>query len=91
MANDQQHDRASTGEHPLADLQFLTVNEAAELLSLGRTKIYELLDTGALRSIRIGTARRVPVWAVREFVGAHLSEKTIPVTPVVHTALGGGK
>jgi len=46
----------------------LTVEDAAQALALGRTKIYELLDAGKLRSIKIGRARRIPVDALHEFV-----------------------
>ena len=52
----------------------LTPVEAAELLSISRTKIYELIAAGTLRSIHIGRLRRVPVDALREFVGALDSE-----------------
>jgi excisionase family DNA binding protein len=46
----------------------LTVEDAAQALALGRTKIYELVDTGALRSVKIGRSRRIPVQALHEFV-----------------------
>ncbi|MGQ0629415.1 MAG: helix-turn-helix domain-containing protein [Sporichthyaceae bacterium] len=46
----------------------LTVEDAAEALALGRTKVYELLDAGALRSVKIGRARRIPLDALHEFV-----------------------
>ncbi|HEX3611741.1 MAG TPA: excisionase family DNA-binding protein [Sporichthyaceae bacterium] len=46
----------------------LTVDDAAHALAIGRTKIYELLDAGTLRSIKIGRARRIPIDAVHEFV-----------------------
>ena len=46
----------------------LTAEEAAEALSLGRTKVYELLAKGELRSVRIGGCRRIPDSALREFV-----------------------
>lgn len=48
----------------------LTVEDAAQALALGRTKIYELLETGTLRSVKIGRARRIPVDALHEFVRA---------------------
>jgi len=48
----------------------LTVEEAAEALAIGRTKAYELIDSGALRSVKIGRCRRVPVAAMHEFVMA---------------------
>jgi excisionase family DNA binding protein len=47
----------------------LTPEEAAEALSIGRTKVYELLGQGLLRSVRIGTCRRIPREALDEFVG----------------------
>ena len=46
----------------------LTAEEAAEVLSIGRTKVYELMAGGQLRSIHIGACRRVPAVALREFV-----------------------
>ncbi len=46
----------------------LTVEDTARALSLGRSKVYELLDAGQLRSVKIGRARRVPLEAVHEFV-----------------------
>lgn len=46
----------------------LTVNEAAALLGIKRTKLYELLAVGALPSVRIGASRRVPVAAVEAYV-----------------------
>lgn len=46
----------------------LKPEEAAELLSIGRSKIYELIGTGELASVRIGTSRRIPADALAEFV-----------------------
>ena len=47
----------------------LTPNEAAEQLAVSRTKVYELMAAGTLRSIHIGRLRRVPVDALRDFIG----------------------
>jgi len=46
----------------------LSVEEAADKLSLGRTKTYELIASGQLRSVNIGRARRVPIDALSEFI-----------------------
>lgn len=46
-----------------------TVPQVARLLSMGRTAVYELLRTGQLDSVKIGSMRRVPATAVSEFVG----------------------
>jgi len=48
----------------------LTPNEAAEQLAVSRTKIYELMAAGTLRSIHIGRLRRVPIDALRDFIEA---------------------
>jgi excisionase family DNA binding protein len=38
----------------------LTVPEAAEALAISRSKLYELLATNAVASIRIDGSRRIP-------------------------------
>jgi excisionase family DNA binding protein len=50
------------------DRLLLTPEDAAELLGVGRTKLYELLRVGAIESVRIGRARRVPADALHEYV-----------------------
>ena len=50
------------------DKILLTVEEAAERLSIGRTKAYELMATGALQSVTIGRSRRIPAEALEPFV-----------------------
>jgi excisionase family DNA binding protein len=46
----------------------LTPGEAAEALGLGKTKVYELMAGGLLRSVKIGASRRVPREALAEFI-----------------------
>ena len=48
----------------------LTAVEAAEQLGVSRTKVYELMAAGTLRSIHIGRLRRVPVDALGDFIEA---------------------
>lgn len=45
-----------------------TVDGVAEMLHLGRTKVYELLRSGDIASVSIGSARRIPSAAVDEFI-----------------------
>lgn len=52
------------------DRILLTPTEAAAALGIGRSKLYELLRQGRIRSIRIGSCRRVPAAALDEFVVA---------------------
>jgi excisionase family DNA binding protein len=46
----------------------LTAEQAASAVSICRTKVYELLRTGQLESVQIGSSRRIPVDALDEFV-----------------------
>ncbi len=51
----------------------VTPEEAARRLCVGRSKVYDLMRTGQLRSLRIGGSRRITVDALAEFV-ARLEE-----------------
>ena len=50
------------------DVQAMKPEQAAQLLGVSRTTIYELLRSGELRSLRIGRSRRVTPRAIEEFV-----------------------
>ena len=54
----------------------IRVSEAAQMLSLGQTKAYELVRSGELPSVRIGTAIRIPVDRLNEFLS------TLSASPV---------
>lgn len=46
----------------------LKVDDAAHRLNISRAQIYRLMAAGELRSVSIGTARRVPAAALDEYV-----------------------
>jgi excisionase family DNA binding protein len=46
----------------------LTVEEAAQRLSIGRTTMYSLVSTGAIQTVTIGRLRRVPSECIEEYV-----------------------
>jgi excisionase family DNA binding protein len=46
----------------------LNAEEAAEVLGIGRTKVYDLLRVGEIESVRIGGARRIPHDALTNYV-----------------------
>jgi excisionase family DNA binding protein len=46
----------------------LSPTEAAELLGVGRSTVYELLNAGDVESVRIGRSRRIPYAAVVAYV-----------------------
>jgi excisionase family DNA binding protein len=48
----------------------LSPAEAAVHLSIGRSKVYELIRLGQLRSVKIGTSRRIPQAALADFIAA---------------------
>jgi excisionase family DNA binding protein len=58
------------------DRVLLRANEAADALGVSRSKVYELLASGRLRSVNVDGARRVPCEAVREFVAGLEAEVT---------------
>ena len=61
--------RSGTPPHRESDRPLLvTVLEAAELMSVGRTTIYQLLEEGHLPSVLIGKSRRIPISAIHQYV-----------------------
>ncbi len=51
----------------------LTIQEAADALRLGKSKVYQLISSGRLASVYIDRARRIPVEALDEFVANLMS------------------
>lgn len=52
----------------------LSVDEAAEQLGVGRTMLYELMQSGRVESIKIRKLRKIPYAALRLYV-EHLREQ----------------
>ncbi len=50
------------------DRLLLTPTEAAAALGIGRSKVYELMQTGQLESVHIGACRRVPAEALHSLL-----------------------
>lgn len=46
----------------------LTVEQAGEALGMSRSGVYQLIASGELNSVRIGSRRRVPVHALDAYV-----------------------
>jgi excisionase family DNA binding protein len=60
----EDHDERTGTLQPL----LLTIPEAAVLLSIGRTTVYELIGSGAIATVHIGRSTRIPVAELRDFV-----------------------
>lgn len=46
----------------------LTPEETADTLRVSRSKVYALIRSGALRSVKIGGSRRISATALSEFI-----------------------
>ncbi|MEU1736080.1 excisionase family DNA-binding protein [Streptosporangium sp. NPDC020145] len=46
----------------------LTVSEAAAALAISRSKLYQLLASGSVSSIRIDGSRRIPLSALHDYI-----------------------
>ena len=50
------------------DRLMVTAEEAAEMLGVGRSAVYDLMRSHALTSVKIGRSRRIPMASLREYV-----------------------
>jgi excisionase family DNA binding protein len=60
--------------------QLLTIDEVSARMRLHRSRVYGLLSTGALRSVKIGKSRRVPVAEIERYIARLLEEQSDPVS-----------
>lgn len=68
IATRHPHDPESTREE--VSMQAYTVEQVAEILHIGRDKVYYLLRTRQLRSIKIGKLRRITDRHLADFVAS---------------------
>ncbi|MGH7643193.1 MAG: excisionase family DNA-binding protein [Candidatus Dormibacteria bacterium] len=68
------------------DREILSVEEAADWLGVGRSKVYELIGQGELAVLRMGRRTCIPTEVLREFARAHTTVAGVPV----HAAGTGG-
>ncbi len=57
------------------DKLLLTPHEAAHLLGIGRSKLYQLMRAGTVASVRIGSCRRIPTASLPDLI-AQLQAET---------------
>lgn len=62
------HSSSPRDDNAHRDKLLLTAEEVAQALGIGRSKVYELMASGQLRSVAIGRLRRVPAARLAEFV-----------------------
>jgi len=59
----------------VTDRLLYSVEEAARVLRCSRTRMFELLKSGEVGSVKIGRIRRVPVAALRAYVDRLVDEQ----------------
>jgi len=55
-------------EKPMTTALLTSVTSAAEDLGIGRTKVYQLINSGALATVKIGSRTLVVAESVKKFV-----------------------
>lgn len=70
-AAQQSGPRAGTAEAPVL---LVSSHEAARILGIGKTTLYQLIATGALTPIHIGRCVRFPVHELEAFVHRRVAE-----------------
>jgi excisionase family DNA binding protein len=58
----------------------LTVPEAAAQLRIGRTLMYELISTGAVKSVLVGRLRRIRPADLAEYAASLVPADAVPTT-----------
>jgi len=58
---------------PATPKLLLTVDEAADVLSLGRTYVYHLVMCNKIASVKLGRKRRIPVSALHDFISQQIA------------------
>lgn len=67
---------SSAGRKPGSDqVLFVSVKTAARMLSLGRTRLYELLDAGEIESVRFGGRRLISRASISAFAERLFEQK----------------
>ena len=56
-----------SGHQPVEPI-CVRINEAARMIGVGRTKLYELISCGELETVKIGKATRVTTASLHELV-----------------------
>jgi len=70
-------------------VELFTVEQACTALGIKRNTIYRLMNTGKLRSVQIGRARRIPRSAITDFVSGLQQTGPLPSPPQDARMLSG--
>jgi excisionase family DNA binding protein len=70
----------------MQDVKLYRVPEAAQALGLSRAKVYELVQSGALGSVKIDASRRIPAQDLAQFVERLRTGEGIAAAPAAVNA-----
>ncbi|WP_035282017.1 helix-turn-helix domain-containing protein [Actinokineospora spheciospongiae] len=56
------------------DRKLYRVEEVARIMQIGRSKVFDLMRTGELASVKIGGSRRVPARAIDSYLDRLMDE-----------------
>ncbi|MDE5977309.1 MAG: excisionase family DNA-binding protein [Turicibacter sp.] len=72
----------------ISDKLNVTIDEAVELMSIGRVTLNKLAEAGYIRSFFVGTKRCFPRWALEEFtrnvIFKRIDLQTLEITDVAN-------
>jgi excisionase family DNA binding protein len=54
--------------------KLLSIEEAMQVLGVGRNLLYRLMNEQVLTSIKVGRYRKIPVYAVDEFIARQVEQ-----------------
>jgi excisionase family DNA binding protein len=55
----------------------VSVEEAAQMLSVGRSLVYKLVMSKQVVSVKIGRTRRIPVFALEQFIAQQVGQQGV--------------
>ena len=64
------------------------VEEVAEVLNVGRTKVFDLIRSGQLASVKVGGSRRVTEQAIDDYQAGRMG--TVPAAELVSSSAAFG-
>jgi hypothetical protein len=67
-----------------------SVREALECTSLGKTRFYELMNDGAIESVKIGSKRLVKVKSLLQLLGEKSPPKLTPLLTTCRPTVANG-
>jgi excisionase family DNA binding protein len=66
---------AGTTQHQTTPPLLLTIPDAARVLAVGRSTLYELIASDQLATVRIGRCARISVSELEDFVARRTSDR----------------